>query len=417
MKKVKITPVKGMRDILPQESFLREEVTQTIKKTYLSYGYAFIETPSLESLDLLMRGEGGENEKLIFNILKRGEKLRLQEDALIKDICDYGLRFDLTVPLSRYYANNRQALPKVFKAMQIAPVWRAERPQKGRFRQFYQCDIDIIGEKSVAAELDLMTATTEAIEKLGLKDFKVLINDRHILTALLERCGFEKESYDTVLIILDKLDKIEKEGVQNELLRGGFEEEKVQTLMMLLEKATSLEELKEELKGEEVEKSIEHLEMIMHTLKGKGGSFEVLFSISLVRGMSYYTGTIYEVIYKEYPFSIAGGGRYDEMIGHLINEKIPACGFSIGFERIITILEEEKRGIETTKEKIAILLDSPKAYPKALKTAQEYREKGVSVSIYVTPKNMKNFLESLRTLAFTHFLFYKEEGSELKPLA
>ena len=331
------TPPKGMRDILPEDLLLREKILDEIKTVYRSYGFTGIETPCVEDLGLLTSKQGGDNEKLIFKIIKRGEKL---ENAGDGELCDLGLRYDLTVPLTRYYANNSGKLPSVFKAMQMGSVWRAERPQKGRFRQFVQCDIDIINEETFLAETELILATGEALEKLGLSEFCIRINDRRILKTLAVECDFDESSFDKVFITLDKLDKIGADGVEKELAES-FDGQKAKKLVTLVDSLNNGSD------DEVLEKICElcsdagaNLKNIFKTVKAAG--FEkIRFDPTLVRGMNYYTGTIFEISYGDYGISIGGGGRYDELLGKLLGNKVCACGFSIGFERIFNILKEK----------------------------------------------------------------------------
>ena len=302
----------------------------------------------MESLENLNSKQGGENEKLIFKILKRGEKLKLEEVQTEKDLSDSGLRYDLTVPLVRFFANHSNELPSPFKALQMGYVFRADRPQKGRYRQFMQCDIDILGEASNLAEIELILATTQALVTLGFHDFKVRINDRRILKAMARYGGFEEKDFDSVFIELDKLEKIGLDGVEDALMEDGFEKEQVSRFLQLVKKVmekSGLDALKVltetilPVEGEEEEDSIaevkENLEEIIRAVEETGSrGFDLVFDVTLVRGMSYYTGTIFEIAMPQYGGSCGGGGRYDGMIGKFSGQNTPACGFSIGFERI-----------------------------------------------------------------------------------
>jgi len=381
------TPTKGMNDYLPAEMRLREYVLGLIKKTYAGYGFCQIETPCVEHIENLTSKQGGENEKLIFKILKRGEKLAGAQNP--DEMCDSGLRYDLTLPLSRYYANNMAALPSPFKALQIGNVWRADRPQKGRFRQFTQCDIDILGDASNLAEIELINATTSVLGQLGFEDFKVRVNDRRILKAMAAVAGFEEDAFGDVFIILDKMDKIGLDGVERELLESGYPEAAVKTYVGFFEKAgqglSCGEFCGQALAGALEPGVVEGLDTILSCVKATAAKpFELAFDPTLVRGMGYYTGTIFEVELSDFGSSVAGGGRYDEMVGRFCGQKVPACGFSIGFERIVTILKD--RGFAPPEEgrKVAFLADKALGGEKLTALFQEaaaLRAEGVQVMV------------------------------------
>ena len=323
-------PVKGMNDFMPSEMKLREYVIREIKDTYTKFGFNIIETPCLEHIENLCSKQGGENEKLIFKVLKRGEKLDYTNVKEENDLVDMGLRYDLTVPLSRYYSNNMAKLPSPFKSLQIGNVWRAERPQRGRFRQFIQCDIDILGEKSNLAEMELIQATTTLLNKIGFEDFKVRINDRRILKAMAAYSGFPEESYDTVFIILDKMDKIGLEGVAKELEEADFAKESVEKYLKMFEEITpdtaGVEYCREKLEGFLDKEYADGLKTIIDSVNAvKTAEFKIAFDPTLVRGMSYYTGPIFEIAMDEYGGSVGGGGRYDEMIGKFTGKDTPVC--------------------------------------------------------------------------------------------
>lgn len=346
------TPTKGMRDILPQDCELRDEIMKQIKTVYSSYGFSSIETPCVEDIKLLTGKDGGENTKLMYRILKRGEKLN---ESNLTDLCDLGLRFDLTLSLTRFYANNAGSLPTVFKAMQIGNVWRADRPQKGRYRQFVQCDIDIIGEKSNLAECELISATSEALKSLDFVDFTVRVNDRRILSALAKTAGFDGSNQDEVFIILDKLDKIGTEGVLKEL--SEINEQSAKSLIEIVSEIRNSEnglERAKELLNDATE-GIQNLSEILEVTAFN--KVNAKFDITLVRGMNYYTGTIFEVEMNGVGYSLAGGGRYDELLGKYTGTNIPACGFSIGFERISELIAERKRGVKKAKGGVAYIVD------------------------------------------------------------
>ena len=409
-------PVTGMKDILPGEMELRDYVIGLIKETYKSFGFTSMETPCVEHIENLSGRQGGENEKLIFKILKRGEKCNIETAKTEADVVDGGLRYDLTVPLSRFYANNSANLPKPFKALQIGPVWRADRPQKGRFRQFYQCDIDILGDPTNMAEIELILATTTLLGKLGFSGFRVRINDRRILKAMAAYSHFQEADYDQVFIILDKMDKIGLSGVEKELLENGFGEENVKRYMELFSRLSQAKDglacLKEMLAEDLLDGAAENLSQIMDSVRATSATpFTLSFDPTLVRGMSYYTGTIFEVEMEGLGCSVAGGGRYDEMVGKFTNMPTCACGFSIGFERIITILLDNGFQIPSQKEKVAYLVE--KNMPKdrlcqILKEAQKEREEGAVVLVSVMNKNKKFQKETLSGEGYHTFReFYK----------
>ena len=403
------TPTKGMNDYLPADMRLREYVLNLIKTTYAGYGFCQIETPCVEHIENLTSKQGGENEKLIFKILKRGEKLA--EAHSPEEMCDSGLRYDLTLPLSRYYANNMASLPSPFKALQIGNVWRADRPQKGRFRQFTQCDIDILGDATNLAEIELINATTSVLCKLGFENFKVRVNDRRILKAMAAAAGFAEDSYGEVFIILDKMDKIGLEGVEKELLESGYPQAAVEAYVAFFRKAgqgLGCAEFCGEALADTLEAGvIQNLDTILDCVRATAaGSFELVFDPTLVRGMGYYTGTIFEVELPEFGSSVAGGGRYDEMVGRFCGQKVPACGFSIGFERIITILKD--RGFTPPQEgsRVAFLADkalSGQQLVELFRQAAELRAQGVQVMVTTRKKNAKNQKEVLKAEGYTDF--------------
>ena len=387
-------PVTGMKDILPEEMEIRDYVISLIKETYRSFGFTPMETPAMESIENLTSKQGGENEKLIFKVMKRGEKLKLEDAKTADDLVDAGMRYDLTVPLVRYYSNHANELPKPFKALQIGPVWRADRPQKGRFRQFYQCDIDILGEPTVLAEIECILATTTLLGKLGFEGFKVHINDRRILKAMAQISGFPEEDYDKVFIILDKMDKIGVDGVKQELRDEGYPEEcvaKYGTMFdTLKESADCLACVGGFLSDQAPVESLREIISSVDALKST--SFELVFDPTLVRGMSYYTGTIFEIEIAGLNCSCGGGGRYDEMVGRFTNLQTPACGFSIGFERIITILLDQGFKVPGSSEKTAFLMEKNLSFEKrteVMREAQQLRQEGKQVLVTVMAKNKK----------------------------
>lgn len=409
-------PVNGMKDILPEEMQIRDYVMNVIKKTYRSFGFTQIETPCMENIANLSSKQGGENEKLIFKVLKRGEKLNLETAQTEADVVDFGMRYDLTLPLTRFYSNNANNLPSPFKALQMGNVWRADRPQRGRYRQFMQCDIDILGEPSNLAEIELILATTTTLGKLGFKNFQIRINERRILKAMASYSGFSEESFDTVFIILDKMDKIGLSGVAEELEKEGFAKEAVDKYLGLFTGVENAEDgiayLAKELEGflePEVEQNLQ--EIVSSVIATKTADFELVFDPTLVRGMSYYTGTIFEIAMPEFGGSCGGGGRYDKMIGSFTGKDVSACGFSIGFERIVLLLMESGFTIPGQAEKKAYLIE--KGYPgeklsEVIAQAQEERKKGVQVLVVRMNKNKKFQKEQLGKEGYTEFVeFFK----------
>ncbi len=392
-------PVTGMKDILPAEMQLRDYCIGVIKKTYAEFGFTSIETPCVESLANLNSKQGGENEKLIFKVMKRGEKLDLQNAKEENDLTDSGLRYDLTVPLVRFYANHANELPAPFKALQMGNVWRADRPQKGRYRQFMQCDIDILGEPSNLAEIELILATTTTLGKLGFKDFKVRINDRRLLKAMAAYSGFPEEEYDNVFITLDKMDKIGIDGVSEELEKQGFGKDSIDKYLDLFKAAegkNGLDGLKTiaDMIGDFLEQEVrEGLSEIISSVEStKSAQFEMVFDPTLVRGMSYYTGTIFEVAMPQYGGSCGGGGRYDKMVGKFLGQDTPACGFSIGFERIIMIMMDEGFKIPGESDKVAFLIDKGikgERLVEIISEAQKERQNGRNVLVVRMNKNKK----------------------------
>ncbi|MBQ7919102.1 MAG: histidine--tRNA ligase [Lachnospiraceae bacterium] len=410
-------PVTGMKDILPEEMQIRDYVMGVIKETYAKFGFTSIETPCMENIANLTNKQGGDNEKLIFKILKRGEKLNVEAATTEEEVVDGGLRYDLTVPLVRYYSNNSANLPSPFKALQMGNVWRADRPQRGRFRQFMQCDIDILGEPSNLAEIELILATTTTLGKLGFKNFQIRINDRQILKAMAAYSGFAEESYDSVFITLDKMDKIGLEGVEKELLENGFAQECVDKYLALFKGLETAENkvayLAGELEGFLAEEVHTGLTEIMESVQAtKCSDFEIVFDATLVRGMSYYTGTIFEIAIPEFGGSCGGGGRYDKMVGKFTGQDVPACGFSIGFERIVMLLVESGFKVPGGAGKVAYLIEKGvggQDLCNVIAQAQEKRADGTQVLVARMNKNKKFQKEQLMAQGYEEFVeFYKD---------
>ena len=413
---LKKKPVTGMKDILPAEMEIRDYVIGLIKETYRSFGFSSIETPCVEHIENLCSKQGGDNEKLIFKILKRGEKLKLAEAKEEADLVDGGLRYDLTLPLSRYYANHSNELPAPFKALQMGSVWRADRPQRGRYRQFMQCDIDILGEPSNLAEIELILATTSLLGKLDFNNFTIRINDRRFLKAMAAYSGFEEKDYDSVFITLDKMDKIGLDGVAAELKENGYAEESVEKYLQLFKEITGdvegVRACKEKLQGFLPEDAADSLEMIITSVESaKEADFRMLFDPTLVRGMSYYTGTIFEIAIPEFGGSCGGGGRYDKMVGKFTGHDVPACGFSIGFERIVLLLMEQGFKIPEDYDKVVYLIEkgvSGDALCDVIANAQEERKSGKQVLVTRMNKNKKFQKEQLMAQGYNEFKeFYK----------
>ncbi|MCH5254471.1 MAG: histidine--tRNA ligase [Lachnospiraceae bacterium] len=410
-------PVTGMKDIMAQEMEIRDYVISVIKDTYEKFGFTSIETPCVENIANLNCKAGGENEKLIFKILKRGDKLRLEDARSEDDLVDGGLRYDLTVPLVRYYSNHMNELPSPFKALQMGNVWRADRPQRGRYRQFMQCDIDILGEPSNLAEIELILATTTTLGKLGFKDFQIRINDRQILKAMAAYSGFAEDDYDQVFIILDKMDKIGIEGVEAELLEAGYTKAQTDKYLGLFKGMEETEDaiayitdVLSDVLPEGVKEGFQ--EIIDSVQATKGDFFELKFDPTLVRGMSYYTGTIFEVAMPQFGGSCGGGGRYDKMVGKFTGKDVPACGFSIGFERIILLLLESGFQVPKEGKKIAYLMEKGLATEelcKVMAKAQKEREAGNRILVAHMNKNKKFQKEQLISQGYEVFEeFYKE---------
>lgn len=398
-------PVNGMKEILPREMEIRDYVTGIIKETYRSFGFTPIETPCMENINNLQSNQGGDNEKLIFKVLKRGEKLHIKEAETEADVVDFGMRYDLTLPLSRFYANNANDLPSPFKALQIGNVWRADRPQRGRYRQFTQCDIDILGEPSNLAEIELILATTTTLGRIGFKNFEIRINERRILKAMAAYAGFKEEDTEEVFIILDKMDKIGLDGVTEEL-KEHFDAASVDKYVALFsglhdkrsvaEGCVFLMDTLGDFLDPEIAKSLEEIETAVNA--SKEAEFELVFDPTLVRGMGYYTGTIFEIAIPEFGGSCGGGGRYDHMVGKFAGHDVPACGFSIGFERIILLLMESGFQIPNRAKKVAYLVE--KNYPveklvEVMNQAKAERKNGKEVLVVRRNKNAKFQKENL----------------------
>ena len=386
---------------------IRDYLQERILSVYKENGFEHIITPAIEDIENLDKSDGGENLNLIFKIMKRGDKL---DKALASgvtaanenELADMGLRYDLTLPLSRYYANNKDKLTLPMKCIQIDRVYRAERPQKGRLREFIQCDIDIIGSESTDSEIELILTTTKALDAIGLKNYKVKLNDRRLLRAVLQSFGFAENDLDSVCITFDKMDKIGLMGVVEELTEKGFEKDAVDNFEKFLSEGDfTLESLKSRLEDKTPAESLEHIIDTVNELTGN--AFELVFDLSLVRGQGYYTGTVFEVESIDFKGAVAGGGRYDHLIGKFLNEDIPAVGFSIGFERIFGILMNNGISIEQRADKIAVVYEDGQL-KDAVKAADALRAQGKIASLYIKPKKLGKFLNKLEERGYDGFL-------------
>ena len=404
---MKSTPVKGTRDYLPKEVEIRDYLQNVIAETSRDAGFVRITTPIIEDAVNLDKSEGGENLNLIFRVLKRGKKLSSalnNENVTEKELSDMGLRYDLTLPLSRYFSNNKNELMTPFKVIQMDRVYRAERPQKGRLREFMQCDIDIIGNDSRDAEIELILTTTKALNRVGLKNYTVKINDRRILKSIFSYTGFDDADNEKLAIIFDKLDKIGIDGVKAELEENSFDKNAIDKFIGLFENGSlTLDSIADVCDAEYVN----DLKYIIDTVdKASNGTIPVEFTPSLVRGQGYYTGTIFEVAADGYSGAVAGGGRYDNLIGKFLNEDIPAVGFSIGFERIFGILMEQNYAIPDRKKRIAVFYDKDN-YADALVYAENLRNEYM-VSVIARPKKLGKFLNKLEQNEFDGFAVFGE---------
>ena len=412
---MKVTSVKGTNDYLPNEVEIRDYLQNQILSVYKANGFEHITTPILEDIENLDKSDGGENLNLIFKIMKRGDKLDKALESGVtsaneNELADMGLRYDLTLPLSRYYANNKDKLTIPMKCIQMDRVYRAERPQKGRLREFVQCDIDIIGSDSTDSEIELILTTTKALDAIGMKNYKVKVNDRRLLRAVLSSFGFEDKDLDSVCITFDKMDKIGLEGVTEELNEKGFSDTAVNNFKVFLSKQDfSLTSIRDMLDDKEPADSLIHIIDSVNEITGN--AYDVVFDLSLVRGQGYYTGTVFEVESIDFKGAIAGGGRYDNLIGKFLNENVPAVGFSIGFERIFSILMEHGISIPDREKKVSVMYDSENLV-KAVRIADGLREQGCAASLYVKPKKLGKFLNKLEERAYDGFVNV-ENGPEV----
>lgn len=410
-----LLPSKGMRDFVPEEKRLREHVMGIIREEYAKNGFLEIETPVVEDIERLIDSDGGENTKMIFKILKRGEKLDLSAEGLKEDdLVDLGLRFDLTLPLSRFYCNNHNDLPKVFKAMQTGFVFRAERPQRGRFRSFMQCDVDIMGDETNFSEIELIDVVGKTLNRLDVEGFKVKINDRRLLTDAIVKSGFNPEDVTRVCISLDKADKIGIDGVRKDLEKQGFDQDKVQNIITIMEniQAGGLDGAeKSGLNPDAVNSLREIMDAVLAMNEGRYG---IEFDFTLVRGMGYYTGTIFEVAYGDLGYSIAGGGRYDNMIGNFMGKQVPAVGFSIGFERLVELLKE--RGEDHREEDHVALIFESEGPAAVIKAGDLLRASHSAVSAFRREKKFGKQLERLKKAGYKYFAVIENGAPVVKEI-
>jgi len=418
--KIDNSPARGMRDLLPADVAVRDHVLESISAVYRQFGYQRIETPALENIARLQSGEGADNEKLIFEVLRRGLPPEVAAGTPLRELVDLGLRYDLTVPLTRFYGNNHASLPLPFRSLQVGPVWRADRPQRGRYRQFYQCDTDIIGEPSVLAEAELLEATSEALAAVGLTGTTIRLSDRRFLAALAADCGVPPEAYDEFFITLDKLDKIGWDGVRAELAELGFPPARVAAVT---EKIQGLADVAGDKLARALADGVPGLAAdVIGDLATTAASLDRLaekralswqFDPTLVRGMGYYTGQVFEIMHPDMSGSVAGGGRYDKLIGRILGHDVPACGFSIGFERIVDLLSREQ-----TRDAVAVLVESDVPVTEALAIARGLRDasglSGVSGSerVVETVRRSGKFgaqLKRLEAAGFSGFVLIRSE--------
>ena len=416
-------PPRGTRDLLPDAVGRREAVIAELARTYGRFGFRRIETPSIEDIGRLSWGEGGDNEKLIYRILRRGLDAVVPAGTPLGDLVDLGLRYDLTVPLTRFYANNSGKLPSPFRSMQIGSVWRAERPQKGRYRQFTQCDIDTIGEPSVLAESELLEGTLAALGAIGIDRVTVRVNDRRLLAAIAAEAGVAVEALGSFYVTLDKLDKIGWQGVKSELAGRGYDEivggrceeiigllASAETPVEAVDRAADLLPRLPEAVPADLVTTFEALERIISAEAARG--HDARLDATIVRGMGYYTGQIFEFAHPDAPSSIAGGGRYDDLIGRSLGKAVPACGISIGFDRVV-----EMASFATPDLGVAVLYGDDEPATDVLETARRLRSSGGSAALVVRRGQTRLQLEALKTEGYTSFVVV-EAGSvtEERPL-
>lgn len=402
-----IKPQKGMQEYLPEAAAQRDRLMNLILKTYTQSGFTRIYTPAVESAENLDKSDGGDNLNLIFRIMKRGDKLAaaLEKSPVDeKELCDLGLRYDLTLPLSRYYANNKNSLPSPFKCIQIDKVYRAERPQRGRLREFVQCDIDILGSDSIYSEIELIHVTAKALSKIGIGAFTVRVNDRRVLRSSLLTMGFPSEALDTVSVTFDKLDKIGVEGVAAELAEKEMPEAAIKSLCALLEKGRLTLGDMEEYCSDDAKETLNQLRTIIDTANKLSDSYKVEFDPSLVRGQGYYTGTVFEVQSEQFGGTVAGGGRYDNLIGRFTGDNVPAVGFSIGFERIFSIVTENNIKLEGQRTRTAILYKAEDFLEAVKKSGELEADSDVTLILAANPKKVDKLYSRTRDQGYDEII-------------
>jgi histidyl-tRNA synthetase len=410
--KIDNSPARGMRDLLPADVAVRDHVLESISAVYRQFGYQRIETPALENIDRLQSGEGGDNEKLIFQVLRRGLPAELAAGTPLRELVDLGLRYDLTVPLTRYYGNNHASLPMPFRSLQVGPVWRADRPQRGRYRQFYQCDIDVIGEPTVLAEAELIEATSEALAAIGLTGTTIRLSDRRFLAALAADSGVPPQARDAFFITLDKLDRIGWDGVGAELAELGLSPACVSAVFEKIQKLVDVPA--GELAGVLADSVPALAPEVVEDLSATVASLDRLaaerplswqFDPTLVRGMGYYTGQVFEITHPGMSSSVAGGGRYDKLIGRSLGHDVPACGFSIGFERIVDLLSRQ-----LVRDAVAVLVEADVPVADALAVARDMREPGQVVETVRRSGKFGAQLTRLAAAGFSGFVLVRSEN-------
>ncbi len=396
-----------MQEYLPEAAAQRDRLMSLILDTYTKCGFTRIYTPAVESAENLDKSDGGDNLNLIFKILKRGDKLAAaleQTPVDEKELCDLGLRYDLTLPLSRYYANNRNSLPNPFKCIQIDKVYRAERPQRGRLREFVQCDIDILGSDSVCSEIELISVTAKALGRIGIGKFFVRVNDRRILRDSLRTMGFPEDALDTVSVTFDKLDKIGADGVAAELNEKQMPASAVEKLSELLANGSITLDDMEKYCSEDAKPILSQLRYVIETADKLSGDYSVIYDPSLVRGQGYYTGTVFEVASEKFGGTIAGGGRYDGLIGRFTGENIPAVGFSIGFERIFSIVSENNITLAGDRPKTAILYKEEDILAAIAKSAELEENSDVTLVLVPNPKKVDKIYSRVKNSGYTEII-------------
>ena len=398
--KFNTAPVRGTVEYLPSEMDVRTYAEQVILQTYKQNGFLQIKTPILENLELLTNGDSGDNQKLMFKTIKRGDKLDLTKPNLSeKDIVEEGLRYDLTVPLVRFFANNKEKLPVPFKAIQIDESFRAERPQKGRIRQFTQCDIDILGDSTPMAEIELLYAYMCTYKNLGFNKVSIKVNDRRVLNEIIVLSGFKADDVIDICVSLDKFDKIGTAGVQEELVSKGYDAQNVEKLIKIFENlkaSSSNEENFEKLEKIGVSKEVvDSLKLIINTVLGfKVEGIKVVYDVTIIRGQGYYTGTVFEVYDEDFGRAIGGGGRYDKMIEKFLGAPVPAVGCSVGLYSVVMLMLE--RGFVAGGKKLALVFDKNNSYEQIMQAKVKLMNDGFEVSIFPFPKNFNNFAEKLK---------------------